>query len=583
MKSQHMGTSGREVPPESVLRIIDAAVDLQQAGEKEKSIELLLDAQRRAPNYAPTQLLLGLAYRDAGRLEEAEARLRRAIELEPQQPEALQALGLLLVQQHHSEEAIELLQRHVELAPGDVITLRALSNELARARRTKEGTALLEKAWQATRNTEIGVIFGRYLMRTKQPARTDEVFREVTAVAVSPEPWIEWALALLSLGRPSDALTPLRRGIELDQNSDRAWRSLAEAQTMIGQYAEALQASERALAINEQDCRNWLVKANALFGGQLLNEALEAARVGLNCTASNTPTAHLSMHSLQTIEVLALLRLKRTDEALQRLEELRKEYPKAERFAGMEVQELIALDRPDAAFHILNQAQAQGVPDDGYLAPLRYATLHLLGRGEEALSFIEPQLAVARESRLNTLSDVGLTLYRQGKVPVAQAIFAQVCDLAPDSVLNQLRLGFILAGQNEPDVAEGHFSHALQLADTDDLRAVALADLAYIELLQGRYDEALEKLTQAAQLASADDQAILRVAYWDSGRVVPDPDQYPSAFMPARAAIKANLVTAELGRGNLAKARLLAEELIAECPDSTWGSKCLGWVLEAES
>jgi tetratricopeptide (TPR) repeat protein len=442
---------------------------------------------------------------------------------------------------------------------------------------------LLEKAWQATRNTEIGVALGRYLMRTKQSARAEEVFREVAASAPSAEPWIEWAQALLSLGRPRDALAPLERAIELAPNSDRAWRALADAQIFTGQYPEALQASERALAINEQDCRNWLVKANALFGGRHFEQALEAARAGLNCTASDTAAAHLSMHGLQNVEVFVLLQLKRTDEALERLEELRKEYPKAEQFAIMEIQTLIGLDRPDEAFLILNQAQAQGIPDDGNLAPLRYATLHLLGRGEEALSFIEPRLGAGREPRLHLLSNQGLLLYRQGKVPVAKAIFTQVNDLAPDSVQHLLRLGFILSGEDEPSVARGYLSRALQLADSNSSRALALADLAYLELLQGQNDEAREKLTQAAQLASADDEGILRVAHWDNGCVVPDPNRYPMAFMSVRIGIKANLVTAELGRENPAQARLLAEELIVESPDSLWGPRCLGWVLEAES
>lgn len=583
MKSQHMDTSSTIAPDESVLRIIDAAVDLQQAGKKGKSIELLLEAQQRAPNYAPIHLLLGLAYRDVGRLEEAEARLRQAVQLDPKQTEALQALGLLLAQQRRSEEAIKVLQQHVEFAPGNVVTLRALSNELARARRTEEATALLEKAWQTTRNIEIGVALGRYLLRTKQLVRGEEVFREVTASATNPEPWIEWAQTLLSLGRPRDALAPLERAIELAPDSDRAWRARAEAQAMLRQYAEALQTAERALAINEQDCRNWLVKANVLFGRQRFDDALEAARVGLRCASSDTPAAHLSMHSLQTLEVMALLRLKHNDEALERLEELRKEYPKAEQFAMMEVQTFLDLDRPAEALQVLNQAQAQGIPDNGNLAPLRYIALHLLGRGEEALTFIEPQLGINREPRLKILSDLGLSLYRQGKVSVAKAIFAQVCDLAPDSVQHLLRLGFVLSGEDEPSVARRYLSRALQLADPDGSRALALADLAYLDLLQGRNDEAREKLTQAAQLASADDQAILRVAHSDNGRAVPDFERYPTAFIPVQTGIKANLVTAELGRGNLARARLLAEELSAESPDSPWGPKCLGWVLEAES
>ena len=309
MKDQNKSTSGAVVPPESVLQIIDAAVDLQQAGEVEKSIELLLDAQHRAPYYAPTHLLLGLAYRDAGRLEEAEARLRRAIELDPQQPEALQTLGLLLAQRRRPEEAIATLRQHLELVPDSVDTLRALVLELILAGRVEESTTLLEKAWRETRDIERGIDFTNSLSGTRQETRALEVLREASATAHTPEPWIEYGIRLSSVGRPNEALVPLSKAVELGPNSGWAWRSLADAQSMIGQYDVALQSCERALAIDQQDCLAWLHKSRVLADEEHFEEALEAARCGLRCIASDELSFHGARSGLQHAEMVALLGL----------------------------------------------------------------------------------------------------------------------------------------------------------------------------------------------------------------------------------------------------------------------------------
>jgi predicted Zn-dependent protease len=57
------------------------------------------------------------AHRAAGRIAEAQAALRRLIDLSPKDAQALSSLGLLLTQNGRGGEAVEFLQRAMRIAP----------------------------------------------------------------------------------------------------------------------------------------------------------------------------------------------------------------------------------------------------------------------------------------------------------------------------------------------------------------------------------------------------------------------------------------------------------------------------------
>ena len=544
-------------------------------------MDILLQAQKQAPDYAPLHLLVGLAYRDAGRLDKAETSLRRAIELDPGQAEAFQSLGLLLSAQGRSAEAVKILKRHAELEPGDPITLKALGTELSRLGRQEEAIHLLEEAWRKTQSTEVGITYGRYLIRVRQWERAEEVLREVAAATPEPKPLAEWAYALVMLERYGEAVQALQQALEINPEFDRAWRGLTDCYIPLGQFSEALEAAERALALDDRHCRNWLAKANALLSLQRYTEALEAARTGIECVPPNDPEVLPVLQELHLQEVEALFQLSRVDEALAQLEELRRQFPTVERLTRIQASVLNSLGRPEDTLRVLEEAQDAGLPVDGDLAPLRYETLHLLDRPDEAWAFIRPMLATQTEQRLNVLAEIGISLYARGRVGAAQAVFEQLRSFAPDAARFTNNLGFILIGEGELTEAEQCFLQALEMPDSAEWRPLLLTNLGYLYLLQGNYTRADECLREVAPLATKEWEAILRVAYWQDGQVIPDYTPHPTRSLPVPVAANANRVTLALAQGQIEDAEALARQMVQEDPDTPWGYEMLGWVLRA--
>jgi tetratricopeptide (TPR) repeat protein len=573
----------KSTPSEKVLRLMDAALDLQRAGERARALEILEQVQEQAPDYAPLHLLIGLAYRDAGQLEEAEAGLRRAIELDPEQTEAIQSLGLLLATQGRSTDAVKWLKRRAELQPYDSVTLKALGAQMARLDRQEEAVKLLEEAWKNTESVEVGITYGRYLIRIRQWELAEEVLHQVADTAPQPKPLVEWAYALVLLERHQDALKVLQQILEIDPSFDRAWRGVSTCYLNLGQLSEALEAAERALAVDDRHCRNWLAKANALLKLERYTELLEAARIGAECVPSDDTEARPVLQELRLREVEGLFSLDRPDEALAHLGQLRRQLPTEERLTQFQVQMLKELGRPEQALNVLDEAHEAGVRLDGALAPLRYETLHLLNRPNEAWDFIQPLLATQTEHRLDVLGNIGVSFYTQGRVQAAQSVFEQLSEFAPQLSRFACNLGFILTGEGKLSEAERHLLRALDLPDNEDTSPLVLANLGYLYLIQGDYTKAEASLQQAASLAAEQQEGILRIAYWQDGQVVPDFTPHPTYWILVRAAAQANQVTLAMAGHQIEEAEALARKMVQANPDASWGYKMLGWVLCTES
>jgi tetratricopeptide (TPR) repeat protein len=567
-------------PDERVLRLIDAALELQEAGEFTRALEILRDAQSQAPDYAPIHVLMGLTYRQSGKLEEATASLQQATELDPDQPEAIQSLGLLLATQRRSREAVKWLKRHAELQPRDSVTLKALGAELARLGRQDEGEHILGQAWRETQDTEVGITYGRYLIRIGRWEQAEKVLRQVAETTPQPKPLVEWAYAQVLLERCEEALQVLQQILEIDPSFDRAWRGVSTCNTSLGQFAEALEAANRALAIDDKHCRNWLAKANALMSLGRHAEVLEAAQTGAKYVPPDDAEARPVLLELRLREVEALFQLESTDEALAYLEELKSQFPTEERFVHLHVSVLYHLERWEDVLHVLDGARDAGLPLYENLAPLRYEVLHILDRAEEAWGFIQPMVASQKE-QLQALGDVGVSLYVKGKIRAARAVFEQLHTFAPEVGRFACNLGFILTGEGEPPEAEARFLRALEAPDSQEIRPLVLVNLGHLYLIQSEYGKAKTLLEQAASLAG-DEGAILRIAYWQEDRVVSDELAYPPRSLPVQTAANANLVTLALAQGQTKEAETVAKQMISDSPDSPWGYEMLGWVRRTE-
>ena len=564
---------------EQVFRLIDAALNLQQAGEQMRALEILQEAQKRAPQYAPIHLLIGLLYRDQERFEEAEARLRHAVKLDPEQSEAIQSLGLLLATQGRSPEAVELFKRHAKLLPDDLVTLKALGSQLARLGRQDEGIKILQEAWCDTQDTGVGITYGRYLIRFGHWKEAENALRQVADAAPEPEPLVELAYVLVLLDQCDEALQVLQGILEIDASFDRAWRGTSTCHLNLGRPSEALEAAERALAIDGCHCRNWLAKSNALLSLGRHAEVLEAAQIGADCVSSDDEEAQPVLKELRLRAVEALFQLDREDEALDQLETIRRQFPADERLLHIQVSALNDRGRSEKALGVLDEAQVAGRAADSSLAPLRYETLHLVGKPDEAWAFIQPALEGQAEHRLDVLGAIGVSLYERENIEAARAVFEQLSAFAPHAHRFDCNLGFILVGEGDIDGAKQCLSRMLEASDNPLWNALALANLGYLHLVQGDHSAAEEALERAEALVPEESTAILRIAYWRKGQVVPDFTRHPTRWVPMRTAIMANQVTLALAQGRVKEAEALARRMMEQATDEPWGYEMLGWVL----
>jgi len=567
-----------------ILKLMDAALSLQQAEEWEQSNTVLRKAEDLAPDHAPIQLLLGINYQALGDIETAERSLRRALTLDPDYGEALQTLGLLLAEQGRLEEAIPLLRACWAQDPGNSQVLEALSSALLQVGEEEDAIRILEKAWNQTQEEEPGVLYGSFLIQLEHLEEAEAVLRAVEATCPCPRTLAELALVLLLQDRDTEAADVLEQAIELDPNFDRAWRGLAGCYDRLGKHKRALEAAEQALRLDGEHCRNWLVKTGALLSLERYEDALDAARRGITFVDLEDEETLPVLFQLYEQEISALLHLGQFDEVLQRLADNQQRFPYVRRFADMRANLLLMEKRYAEALSVVEAAQKDGIR----MLPLEYLLLHLLGRDDEAWTRVQPELeGVAPDvqaRRLDTLGDAAIKAYGRGEFDAACTIIAQLKAFAPDDPRLLNNLGFMLIGRGELAAAQRHLERVAQVPGGEEWQALASLNLAYLHLIQTRYAEAEQALwsAQAELKELADIGAVLRVAYWRAGDVLPDYAAYPVDSYPAQIFLWANQVTLYLARGEAGAAETLACQIVDAAPQVSLGYRVLGWVQLAQ-
>jgi tetratricopeptide (TPR) repeat protein len=564
-----------------MLRLLNIALLFQEAGEYQQSVDTLRTVSKRHPENPQAFLLLGLAYRELGQLEQAEAALRQAIELDPDLPQAVQSLGLMLASQGRSAEAVQLLKPLIEKEPGDVVALRALASELTRLDRRDEAMGVLEQAWRRSQEAEVGIVYGRYLIRVGQWTAAEQVLAAAAESDPKPETLVEWAYALVLLNRCDEALEVLQRIVQEMPDFGRAWRGISTCQLNLRRPEKALAAAERALSIEPQHCRNWLAKANALWRLGRFEEVVTAAQTGIEGVPADDEESLPVLQELTLRSVDAWLAQGRTEDALERLQQLRQRFPDSERLLTRQVSLLNDCDRPAEALAALDAAQQADPSLDVRLAPLRYVALHLLGQGEAAWELVEPLLAEDSDKRIVTLIDLALSLYSRGRNKEALAIFLQLRPVTAHPAQLDCNIGFLLVGQGELEAAEERFRQVLADTSASHVHLLAWLNLAYLYLLRGDLEQAERALQQATAEQAADEEAFVRVAFWHDGQIQPDFFSQPARWLPLLAAAQANRVTLAMAQAKLDVAEEIARGMIA-ADMAPWGWQMLGWALLAQ-
>jgi tetratricopeptide (TPR) repeat protein len=193
-------------------------------------------------------------YRVAGRLVEAEAFCRRALEAQPNEPNALHMLGIIAHQAGKLAEAIAHIERATKAAP-DVALFHANLGEMCRlAGRVDAAVAAGRRAVKLQSNyPEALSNLGAALYERKDYTEAAESHRR--AIALKPD----FALAHSNLGnalhalkRFDEAIAAYQRAVTLAPNFADAWSNLGTTLHHAGRYDEGMAALRRAIALAPQ-------------------------------------------------------------------------------------------------------------------------------------------------------------------------------------------------------------------------------------------------------------------------------------------------------------------------------------------
>ncbi len=108
---------GIRVAPKSVYAVNNLANAMLARGHPDQAIGLYEEALRLRPNFWEPNYNLGLVHYKAGRLEESERYLNRAIQINPFDPREFVCLGFARLEAGRAEEAAALMRRAIELRP----------------------------------------------------------------------------------------------------------------------------------------------------------------------------------------------------------------------------------------------------------------------------------------------------------------------------------------------------------------------------------------------------------------------------------------------------------------------------------
>lgn len=114
-----------------------------------KYIDKFISASRiNSDSEANIATRLASIYQESGILEKAEAYFRKALSLEPENPERMNALAWFLIETDRNvDEGIELINKALELVPDDYLYLGTKGWGLFKHGKNKEALEILEKSW----------------------------------------------------------------------------------------------------------------------------------------------------------------------------------------------------------------------------------------------------------------------------------------------------------------------------------------------------------------------------------------------------------------------------------------------------
>lgn len=431
----------------------------QQPGEANESSET-----------AAYYFLMGRHYEGLGRIDDAIAAHRKALELEPESAELRAELAGLYARQDRAREALEMAESAVAKDPDNREANRILGSiyaALSGARQpirpgdnpsdyAGKAIAALERARQPdTFDMGLDLTLGRLYVQTGAYNRAVPLLQRV----VEGQPgYVDGAILLAAAqegaGRPEDAIGTLERALARNPRFYRGQLRLAEIYERQRQWASAAEALARAQALNPSAPLETRRAAALINGGRP-----DEARTLLEGTISETGS-----EAQRPVQLYLLAEAQRALKDLPAAEATAKQLLAASPndARGLHVLSLILQDKGDVqgAERVLRDLIARDPLDANALNSLGYLFAERGERLEEAVELLQRALRLEPDNP-SYLDSLGWAYVRQGRLDLADGPLTKAAAELKESSVVQDHLGDLRFRQQRYAEAAAAWERAL--------------------------------------------------------------------------------------------------------------------------
>jgi tetratricopeptide (TPR) repeat protein len=416
---------------------------------------------------------LGGVFLDMGRLDEAIAHFKKALEVRPDYVEAYNNLGNILLKNRQVNEAMEQFQKALEIQPDNAMIHNSFGNALLQKGQVDEAIVHYQKALKIMPDSAyVCCGLGNALLQKGQVDEAMEQFQK--AIRLQPDlamAHYDLGNLLLQKGRVDDAIACYQKALKINPGYAEAHYNLGNAFLQERSVDEAIQQYQSALEIKPDYAEAHINLGAVLLQKGRLDDAAEQFQQAINIQPDSA-RAHYNLSQV-------LLSKGRSDEAMAHLQkalEIRPDYAKAHASLGVALFQKGRVDEAIARFQKALELQP-GDPD-----------IHV---------------------------NLGIVLSKKGRVDEAIACFQKALEISPSNskaCYNLTQVAWELATNPEASVRNGAKAIALveqveQFSKSGNPWTLETLATAYAEV--GRFPEAIASAERAQQLAAQQGNASL--------------------------------------------------------------------------
>jgi tetratricopeptide (TPR) repeat protein len=422
-----------------------------------QSLRSLRARAKRRPDDARAWGLLALKLMELDKDQEAEAAVRRAIEIAPQLPVAWATLARLLADGSRQREAEQAFQKAVDLEPSEDKFWVSWASTLHAQKRFDEAESVCRRGLAVNEKGKgLWVELGHLLhYHQNQPAAAEEAYRSAIEIdPLSSGLWVALGdLLSRSPTRYDEAERAYRTAIDVDSRDALAWSSLGRVLGFLGRDEEADKAHRSATGLAPNEGQVWYEFGNFLVHVKRFDEAERAYRRATELDPY-VPSGWRNLSNL-----------------------------------------LHYLHRFPEAEEVCRQA-IEKVEDGDIWFNLAELLHHHLDRPSEAEEACRRAIEIDPKDR-RYWAALGALQGDLGRYDKAEEAYRQALDLEPQDAVTLNMFGDLLQELRRYEDAEVAYRRAIEL---DPDKAIFRYDLLWILIARGRLTEASELRTQLSDI-----------------------------------------------------------------------------------